>query len=55
MGMKLEEIMSMLEELGSEQTKKIYMNHGVKKKHSTWPKRLARFTSMSGTQRVKFH
>lgn len=28
--MKLEEIMSKLEELGSEQTKKIYMNHGVK-------------------------
>jgi 3-methyladenine DNA glycosylase AlkD len=30
MGMKLEEVMSKLEELGSEQTKKIYMNHGVK-------------------------
>lgn len=28
--MKLEEIMSNLEELGSEQTKKIYLNHGVK-------------------------
>ncbi|NWQ39353.1 DNA alkylation repair protein [Bacillus sp. EB106-08-02-XG196] len=28
--MKLEGIMSKLEELGSEQTKKIYMNHGVK-------------------------
>ena len=28
--MKLEEVMSKLEELGSEQTKKIYMNHGVK-------------------------
>lgn len=28
--MKLEEIMSKLEELGSEQTKKIYLNHGVK-------------------------
>lgn len=30
MGMKLEEVMNKLEELGSEQTKKIYMNHGVK-------------------------
>jgi 3-methyladenine DNA glycosylase AlkD len=29
MGMKLEEVMSKLEELGSEQTKNIYMNHGV--------------------------
>ena len=28
--MKLEEVMSKLEELGLEQTKKIYMNHGVK-------------------------
>lgn len=28
--MKYEEIMQKLEELGSEQTKKIYMNHGVK-------------------------
>lgn len=28
--MKLEEVMSKLEEFGSEQTKKIYMNHGVK-------------------------
>lgn len=28
--MKLEDVMSKLEELGSEQTKKIYMNHGVK-------------------------